>query len=542
VNIVNGVGSLSISDQKPETVTLTLLDSQSTGLDVSSTQNVVFASGAATRYVILDPSDGTVGTPILVVVQAHDQFGNVATGESRDVRLDVSGSATGSGTVNIASGVGTRSISNQVPEIVTLSLTDINATGLNVSSAQNVEFFVDVVTQFVILNPTDGTVDAAITVTVQAQDQFGNLVATENRDVTLVTSGSATGGGVVNIVNGVGSRDISDQQPETVTLTLLDSQNTGLDVTSTQAVTFSLGAASAANSTITANPTSIVADGLTTSTITVQLIDGSGNNLTAGGDVVVLNTNLGSIPATPSDNGNGTYTATLTSSTTVGPATIAGTVNGSGMADIATVAFTVVVPSPANSTITANPTSIVADGVTASTITVQLIDGNGNNLTVGGDAVVLSTTVGSISAAGDNGDGTYTATLTSTTAAMATITGTVNGSGMADNATVDFTAGVATSLLVTGISDPFTSGATSDVTVTVIDQFLNTVTDYTGTISFSSSDLDVSVVLPADYTFLLTDAGTVTIAGGITLITLGEHSVTATDGTISGTQTGITVQ
>jgi Invasin, domain 3 len=154
----------------------------------------------------------------------------------------------------------------------------------------------------------------------------------------------------------------------------------------------------------------------------------------------------------------------------------------------------------------------------------------------------LSTTVGSISAAGDNGDGTYTATLTSTTAAMATITGTVNGSAIADNATVEFTAGAATSLLVTGISDPFTSGGTSDVTVTVVDQFLNTVTDYTGTISFSSSDLDASVVLPADYTFLLTDAGPVTLAGGVTLITLGEHSVTATDGAISGTQTGITVQ
>src|SRR5207237_1721253 len=79
----------------------------------------------------------------------------------------------------------------------------------------------DAAAKFVILNPADGTVDAPITVTVQLQDQFGNVVSSgpdKDKDVTLNTSGSATGGGVVDIVNGVGTRSISDQVAQTVNL------------------------------------------------------------------------------------------------------------------------------------------------------------------------------------------------------------------------------------------------------------------------------------------------------------------------------------
>ncbi|MHC4278155.1 MAG: hypothetical protein ACYSTI_12660, partial [Planctomycetota bacterium] len=61
-------------------------------------------------------------------------------------------------------------------------------------------------------------------------------------DVTLNADGSATGGGVVTIVNGVGTIAISDTVPETVNLTLTDSETTGLDVSSTQDVIFSAGA------------------------------------------------------------------------------------------------------------------------------------------------------------------------------------------------------------------------------------------------------------------------------------------------------------
>jgi len=95
-------------------------------------------------------------------------------------------------------------------------------------------------------------------------------------------------------------------------------------------------AASTATSTITASPTSIAADGTTTSTITVQLKDANGNNLTTSGGTVALTKTLGTLGAV-TDNNNGTYTATLTSSTTAGTATISGTLGGAAITDTATV-------------------------------------------------------------------------------------------------------------------------------------------------------------------------------------------------------------
>ena len=67
-------------------------------------------------------------------------------------------------------------------------------------------------------------------------------------------------------------------------------------------------------------------------------------------------------------------------------------------------------------------------------------------------------------------------------------------------------------------------------------------TGYTGTVTFTSSD--GSATLPANYTFVGGDAGVHTFTGGVTLVTVGEQSVTATDvavGTITGSQTAITV-
>ena len=187
-------------------------------------------------------------------------------------------------------------------------------------------------------------------------------------------------------------------------------------ITDDAQVMFTPGAADPATSTITASPTSITADGVTTSTITVQLKDANSNDLTSGGDAVVLSTDLGSLGSV-TDNGDGTYTATQTSSTTAGTATVTGTVNAASITDDAQVTFTPGAADPATSTITASPTSITADGVTTSTITVQLKDANSNDLTAGGDAVVLSTDLGSLGSVTDNGDGTYTATLTSSTTA-----------------------------------------------------------------------------------------------------------------------------
>ena len=83
----------------------------------------------------------------------------------------------------------------------------------------------------------------------------------------------------------------------------------------------------------------------------------------------------------------------------------------------------------------------------------------------------------------------------------------------------------------------------TDITVTALDADLNTVEDYTGTVSWSSTD--ESAELPADYTFVAGDNGEkVFDAADFILKTVGEEgtqTITVTAGTVSETSDPITV-
>jgi uracil phosphoribosyltransferase len=93
--------------------------------------------------------------------------------------------------------------------------------------------------------------------------------------------------------------------------------------------------------------------------------------------------------------------------------------------------------SATTSTIVVSDATLATGGATC-TITVQLKDAIGRNLTVSGGEVELATTGAStIGAVTDVGDGTYTATFTTgVTAQTAVITGTVDGAAIVDDASV----------------------------------------------------------------------------------------------------------
>ena len=65
----------------------------------------------------------------------------------------------------------------------------------------------------------------------------------------------------------------------------------------------------------------------------------------------------------------------------------------------------------------------------------------------------------------------------------------------------------------------------------------NTASTYTGKVHFTSSDTSTSIALPADYTFVTADHGVHTFSNGVTLVTAGNQTVTATD-TVTGSITG----
>jgi hypothetical protein len=136
-----------------------------------------------------------------------------------------------------------------------------------------------------------------------------------------------------------------------------------------------------------------------------------------------------------------------------------------------------------------------------------------------------------------NGMGTFSVSLqtagtqsvTATDAAHATITGRETGITVTPAATSQF--------VLTGFPATTTAGVAHTVTVTAEDSFGNATPGYTGTIHFSSSDLNA--VLPANCR-LTRGVGTFSV----TLKTAGTQSITATDtahASITGSESGITV-
>ena len=420
---------------------------------------------------------------------------------------------------------------------VTATVTDGASTpNSSVDSTSN-ELVIDVIpstlSSTITASPTSITADGSSTSTITVQLKYANgdnLVSNGGTVLLSTTSGSLSG----VTANGDGTYTAILTSVASVSAAIISGTLDGSNITNTATVQFiSSGTASTSTSTITASPTIITADGISTSAITVQLKDNIGTNLSTDGGTVVLTASAGSISSvTP--NGDGTYSAILTSSISVGASTISGTLDGFAITDTASVQFVVGAASVSTSTITASPATITADGSSTSAITVQLIDANGNTLISNGGTVVLATSSGSISAVTPNGDGTYSATLTSATnVGTATITGTLDTLAITDTASVEFTAGNVSELSSTITASPASiianGSSTSTISVQLKDANNNDVTSNAGIVLLSTNLGSLSSVTyqgSGVYTAILTSAssaGSATISG-----TLDAAAITGT--------------
>ena len=358
--------------------------------------------------------------------------------------------------------------------------------------------------------PADGSTGAQATATATVRDVIGtplpgvpNVVIFGRAPTPLPT------GVVVNQDrNGTGGVDAADMTTDANgQVTAAVTADVVLDCANPSANTITLGStvegqdlndvtlglvvgeASTARSTIAANPTTgVTADGSTASTLTMTVLDNSG----AAGDpgCVVPNVAIqvfqvvGGAPASPQTpevtiNGpanrtgsNGQTTATVTS-------TLAGTysfgfavdqnndgtfaaaervVDGNGALRTATVTFEAGAIDAAGSTLSAAPVQVLANGSDVSTLTLRVVDANGNpvvglqpadiNLTAGpADGVVFGNFAGPTDATG-----TTTVTVTSSTPNTVTFVATVRGTVLNQTAQVTFGVGApsgASSLVAT---------------------------------------------------------------------------------------------
>ncbi len=97
----------------------------------------------------------------------------------------------------------------------------------------------------------------------------------------------------------------------------------------------------------------------------------------------------------------------------------------------------------------------------------------------------------------------------------------------------------ASQLRVTGIGSPLVVGQLADVTVEALDDAGNVAHSYEGTVTFQSTD--PTATLPSPTAFTTAHTGAQTFLGGVRFGAGGVHSVTVSDGALSGAQTNILV-
>ncbi|GAP71152.1 hypothetical protein BA6E_125593 [Bacteroidales bacterium 6E] len=420
------------------------------------------------------------------------------------------------------------------------------------------------ITSTIAADPVEITTDEFSTVTVQLKDHLGNLILHDRGSIDLETDvlGEITDAvydengkyvaylwGDIRPVNGTGISVISGSFAGAGSASAVNGYfNDGGSPAekTTASVTITEGLPALDEIQITANPAVITTD--ESSIITVTLYDHLGNLIINGRGTVSLSTNLG-VLSTVTDNGDGTYTAILTADASgTGTATITGTIliDNAGqpvvIEDNATVLINEGLPSLSMSSVASNPATMTTDG--SSTITLQLKDQWGNDLTTGRGVVTMESTIGLLSGVTDHGDGTYTATLTGDTRGIngtgtSVIDASFEGDASASSVNGDFTNETyvviseglpALSQIDIAVSDTeITADETSSITVQLKDQWGNLLTTSRGTITLSVSPIGVISTVTDNNdgtysaTFSLNDSGT-----GIATIT----------GTISGEADG----
>jgi len=301
------------------------------------------------------------------------------------------------------------------------------------------------------------------------------------------------------------------------------------------------GANAAATVSVTLTPSTIVADGHSTTVASAAVTDAAGHPLSKQA-VSFSSSDPGqpaSIPASPSATSPGTYTATITSTTTVGLSTITATDTTAKVSGSAILTQTVGAPSQIAVTLT--PAAIVADGHAKTVASAAITDAEGRP--VAGQAVSFSSSdrgqpasiPGSASA---TSPGTYTATITSTTTVgPSTITATDAGAKLSGSAILAQTAGKATQMRVTLTPSAIVADGHSKTVA------IAAVTDAEGhpvsgeSVSFSSSD-------PGQPSSVLASPGGPGIyaATMTSTTTVGPSVITATDATAKISESAILIQ
>jgi hypothetical protein len=552
-----GMHSFSATLKTAGTQSITAIDTETSTITGTQSGITVSAAAATTVTVTGFPSPSTAGVKGSFTVTALDPYGNTASSYRGTVKfLSSDTKAVLPAAYVFTSTDGGVHIFSSGATFKTAGTQSITATDSNTSTITGTQAGISVVAaaaaQLRVAGfPSPVVAGSAGTFTVTARDAFGNTATSYLGTVHFSSNDSkavlpanytfvAADNGVHTFTSGATLRSAGTHgitATDTVTSSIAGGQY-GIVV----------NAAATSQFAVSGFPSPSTAG--TAGTFTVTADDAYGNKTTGylGTVTFTCSDAQAVLPAnytfTSTDAGVHTFTngATLKTAgkkTIVATDTVTSTITGKQ---------TVTVNAAATSQFAVrgfpSPNTAGTDG----SFTVTALDPYGNKTTgYTGTVAFTSSDAQAVLPANytftstDAGAHTFTNGATLKTAgrrtivATDTVTATITG-----QQTVTVNPAAVASLLVAGYPSPTTAGASHTFRVVAKDAYGNTVTSYSGTVTFSSSD--AKAVLPANYTFVSSDHGVHTFSA--TFTTAGTQSLTATDtvtGTITGTQSKIVV-
>lgn len=519
---ITGTSTCSLTSTKAETKTLSIATPV-----VKIGGTVVFDPGppvAATSLISGTNSivaDGVATSTVSVTLK--DAGGNPAPGFTPTFSATGTNNTLSACSVTDVNGVSTCTLSSTKAETKTLAITS------PVSKTDgSVDFIAGpvAVATSTITGTSPVTADGVATsfITITLLDAFSNPVAGVDPLFLATDTGSDNTNGACSTTNtaGVSSCTLSSLTAEVKTLTITSPVNK-----SDGTVTFTAGAAIAANSSITGT-SPVVANGVATSTVTIILRDAANNPVPGQTPTFSSNGSDNTVGSCSVTDVTGSSTCSLASTKAeIKTLSIASPVIKTG----GNVTFVAGAAAVATSTITGT-SPVVADGVATSTVTVTLLDAFNNPVSGSTPTFNASGTGNSYSAcSATNASGVATCTMSSTKAenkTLAIATPVVKADG-----TVTFTAGtpVALNSTITGTGPVVADGvATSTVTVTLNDANNNPVEGLTPTFGATGTNNTIAACSATDVSGVATCTLASTTAETKTLSIL--TPVSKTDGTV----------
>lgn len=518
-----GVSSCTLSSLTAEVKTLTITSPVN-----KSDGTVTFTAGApvAANSNIAGTSNITADgvTTSTVTITLRDASNNPVPGQTPTFTAAGTANSYGACSATDASGVSTCTLSSTKAESKLLSIATpivkADGTVIFIAGAPAVATSTITGTSPVV---ADGVATSSVTVTIL--DAFNNPISGTTPTFNATGTGNSYSACSATSASGVATCTFSSTKAEVKTLAIVTPV-----AKSDGTVTFTAGTPVAANSSITGSGP-VVADGVATSTVTVTLNDANNNpveGLTPTFGATGTNNTIAACSAT---DVSGVATCTLASTTaetkTLSILTPVSKTDG-------TVVFEPGPPIAANSNISGTST-VTADGVATSTITITLRDGANNPVAGETPTFSASGTANTYNAcSATNVSGVATCTLTSTKAETKTLsiaTPVIKADG-----TVTFIAGAiaAATSTITGTGPVIADNtATSTVTITLLDAFSNPVSGSTPTFSLSGTGNTLTACSATNASGVSTCTAKSTDSGVKTLAIV--TPVAKTDGTITFT-------